>query len=256
VSRSLRIAVWGTAALVLYLAAVAVTYRSELVVGRPLYNGEVPPPPYNWVDPPADLVDENTPPQPGASRVEFTEEGSRGRTVATGDGQAFLILGVGGIEPMEGEEAVEVTLTPRVADPPSTDGMRIDGNAYDIEAVYETSREPAVLLRRATVVLRFPVHATEVVRLEGGVWESAGPTQISPQSAQVFVRVNELGTFAAAGEPPPREIPTWVFAAAASAVVIAVLAILERRRSSRRREPGTGRVRPGAGHGRRPKRRR
>ncbi|HVL81976.1 MAG TPA: hypothetical protein VM840_10335 [Actinomycetota bacterium] len=249
--------VLGLLAVVVYLAAAALTYRVELVPGRPLYDGEVPPPPYNWVEPPSDLEAENAAPQPGEATVEFAPEGSRARTIATGDGQAFLILPIGGIEPREGEETVTVRITPVAARPRTFDGMLIDGNAYRYDARYTTSGEPVRLLANATVILRYPVHATQIVRSAGGRWEDAGATQAAVQSAQLFVRVRELGTFAAAGAEPPREIPLWVYLAAGSAVALAVAAGYEWRRSrARAAARASGKpVRPDAAK-RRPKKRR
>jgi hypothetical protein len=56
-----------------------------------------------------------------------------------------------------------------IALPPQ--GMRVDGNAYRIEAVYSVSKAPVVLSKPATVVLRYPVHATDLLRYSGG-WVS------------------------------------------------------------------------------------
>lgn len=246
-SSSRRALAWGSLAVGAYVVAFMVTSSVVAVPPRPLYDGEVPLPPYNWVDPPSDLADDNEPPQPGSSTLEFSPEGSRGRTVATGDGQAFLILPLGAIEPREGEESVTVTIQPRRPSTTEFDGKRIDGNAYEYRAVY-ASGAPARFIEASTVVLRYPVHATEVVRQTATGWERAAETQTAPQSAQIFARVTELGTFAAAGEPPPMQIPRWAFIAAGSALAV-VLALIVERRSAAKRRTGRrkGEVRRGAG---------
>lgn len=205
----------------LYLAAVQLTSATGYPV-RPLYDGTAPPPPYNWVDPPPDLEEQNLEPLGGVSSITMTPEGSRARTIQTPDGQALVTVPTGAFD-----EEAEISITPSAprVEPPA--GLRIDGNAYTFTAKNTAGREvnPS---KQVTIILRYPVHATTLLRLDGGNWDDLKARQIDV-NAQVFTRVNELGTFAAAA-PPEGGLPWWVPAAGLSVIAAAVAIILDRRR--------------------------
>ncbi len=234
------VGLWGLAAAAAYLAAAALSFGAGLVPVRPIYDGLAPPPPYNYVDPPPELAEDNRPPQPGEGTVEFTPEGSMARSVATPDGQALLILPQGAIEPREGERLVEVTLEPlspaSMPAPPA--GLVIDGNAYAYEAVYRPSGEEAVAARELTVVLRYAVHAEQLLMLDGGAWRPL-EADAAPGSLQLFGDTDRLGVFAAAG-PPVEEGRDWTpVAIAGLGVLAAVVGYLVGRRPRSGAKPET-----------------
>jgi hypothetical protein len=235
-----RALAFGLGAAALYLGAALLTSGLRTAVVRPLYDGLAPPPPYNWVNPPADLEEGNTRPQGTTSEVEFVPEGSKPMSVNTPDGQAVLIFQLGSFEPREAQTAVSVRITPRDAAPlPEPDGLAIDGNAYVAEATYVPSGERAPLATKASIVLRYPTHATEVLRLAGNRWTSLGG-EAAPASLQLFADTTELGTFAAAGPPPGPNIPWWAFVLGGAAVAATGFELwrLRRRRAAARAAAG------------------
>ena len=230
---------WGVAAAALYLAAVAYTW--PLAPIRILYEGEAPPLPYRWVHPPAELAQDNQPPQSGAGQIALTPQGSQSTSIVTDDGQAGVIFRFGAIAPRTGATSVKAKVVPldpaALPRPPS--GLRFDGNAYRVEATYNTG-EPVVLSMPMTVVLRYPRHATMLLRLSGEIWTTLD-AHIVPGSLQIFAGTDHVGVFAAVGPagPPPA---VWVGYAIAAAAVLGVAAAiaarrLRARRSDRRDKP-------------------
>ncbi len=188
---------WGVAAALLYvITAVSV---SRVMPIRILYEGEAPPVPYRWVAPPPPLAASNMPPQSGAASVPVGVQ--PGQTI-TGDGQAVVVFPEGAIPPRQGESQADVKITPldpsTVAPPPR--GMRFDGNAYRVEAVYSVSRTPVVLSKSATVVLRYPVHSTDLLRY-AGEWATLRG-QVVQATLQVFATTDRLGVFVAVAPVP------------------------------------------------------
>jgi hypothetical protein len=169
---------------------------------RTLYDGEAPLLPYNWVVPPAHLAATNLLPGSGAGTVPV---GLRPHSVSAADGQAVIIFPEGVIESREGESAAAVTITP--LDPatvsPARPGLRHDGNAYRIEGRYANSGEPIVLRRGATIVLRYPVHATVLLRLTDAEWSQLAADAV-PSTMQIFTSTDRLGTFVAAAPATAR----------------------------------------------------
>jgi len=98
-----------------------------------------------------------------------------------------------------GESSVNVTILPldpgSLAAPPA--GRRFDGNAYRVSASYAGSAAPAVFGAAVTVVLRYPVHATQILRLDGGAWTPL-PSIRFEGSQQALANTDRLGTFVAA----------------------------------------------------------
>src|SRR5262249_17569239 len=138
---------------------------------RLLYEGEAPPLPYRWVRPPANLPEPNQPPSSGSGDIALTPTGSQSASILTDDGQAPLILRFAAIAPRRGASAVTVKLAPldprSIAPPP--DKLVFDGNAYRMEATYNTGG-PVTLVKPATPVLRYPKHATVLLRFSGSGW--------------------------------------------------------------------------------------
>jgi hypothetical protein len=228
---------WGLAASACYLIAGTVVW--PVVPLKILYEGEAPPLPYRWVHPPANLPEPNQPPTPGSGTIVLTATGSQSSSVLTDDGQAAVIFRFGAIAPHAGASSVTVRITP--LDPETVSaaptGLRFDGNAYRMEGTYNTG-EPIALLKSVTPVLRYPKHATVLLRSSGSGWTSL-ETHIVAGSLQLFGPSDRLGVFAAAapstGAPAPGAASAAVAAAIAGVLVaIAALVLVRRRRMPRR----------------------
>ncbi len=193
--------VWGLAVALLYIAAVAGSHWAGLIPVRPLFDGMMPPPPYRYVNPPIEFIRENQPALAGTGMLRLTDTGSEPGSAATNDGQAVVTFASNTVAPQAGESAVLVTLTP--LDPGRVAAQlrdRADGNAYRVEIVYAGSRAPAVLQRPFTVVLRYPVHATEIYQAGSPGWEVL-PTTYFPTSFVVYAESRRVGTFVATAPP-------------------------------------------------------
>ncbi len=225
---------WGLAAAVCYMASVWTVVRPVPV--RILYEGMAPLPRYRWVTPPADLAAGNEPPKGWSASIPFLPRGLQPGSFATGDGQVIAVIRQGAILRHPGEASVRVTLTPldaaALAPPPA--GMRFDGNAYRVEAVYDASGDPATIRIPATIVLRYARHAEELLRLDGSTWTGLIATTV-PESMQIFATTDRLGVFVTAGPPwGGRAGPWWAYAASIVVLLLASVAFLRGRRRAGR----------------------
>lgn len=237
---------YGLGAAGVYVAAAFVLSATGIVPIRPLYDGLAPPAPYRYVNPPADLADDNEQPLRGRSRLEVGDKGSAARTVGTADGQMLVVFADGTVPAREGEREVVVEIDPidPAPLPPAPPGMRIDGNAYVVAASYRSAGERAAIREPVTVVLRYPMHASHVLMRSGQGWRRL-ETETAAASLQLFAEAPSLGTFAAAGAPTRSR--AWIaYAAAGAGVVAGVAGYLtgrRRARKPRRRRPRTRRPR-------------
>jgi hypothetical protein len=191
------------------------------------------------VDPPDEFADENRPPQPGTAVVELTGRGSEPRGILTEDAQGQATLPEGVFAPHPGAERVRIRIDP--LDPgdlaPAPAGLTFDGNAYRYSAEYLPEGRTAEAAASLTVVLRYPRHATVVLRLEGRRWVRLPTTRI-PASLAVVGETRELGTFVAAAPPStgsqgiPPALLAWVSVGAA--VLGAGVGLWSRRRIRQR----------------------
>lgn len=255
----------GGALAILYLSVATLSYRSGLLPIRPLYEGTAPPAPYRWVSPPKDLAAGNVPPARGSGTVRFTPKGSEASAVATDDAQAIVAFQDGSIKPKAGNTSVKVDITPldpaTLAQAPAD--FRFDGNAYRIAAAYQPSGAPAEMAVGScptdqstnrlcpTVVLRYPLHATDLFRLDGTSWTLLVTTP-AIASLQVFTDTPALGIFVAAGPPRPVAPPpshlgqiigiTLGAVAVAGSVAISRFGVARRMLRRRRKRRQTGRA--------------
>jgi hypothetical protein len=164
-----------------------------------LYDGLVPLPPYHWVTPPLNLAKDNQPPGSGEAVLGLGPQGSPALAVSTDDAQAAVTFAAGAIAPRPGDSVVQITITP--FDPagllPAPKGHTVDGNAYRVDAIYQDSHTPVTLVKPVTVAIEYPVHATEMLRLDGARWTVLTATRF-PASQQVVTTATRLGTFVAA----------------------------------------------------------
>ncbi|MGH2437753.1 MAG: hypothetical protein ACRDFA_12285 [bacterium] len=179
----------------LYL--IAATGTARFIPIRLLYDGEAPPPPYRWVNPPGNVPGPHEPPEPGVGAVALTASGSEAKTVFTPDLQASVLFRKDAVTPRSPETTVQVRLIP--IDPetiaPVPPGARFDSNAYRIAALYENSRQPATLRAPVFLVMRYAVHASTLL------WSPGTPTWTPIEASgiiagqQLFAETDRLGIF-------------------------------------------------------------
>ncbi|MGH2758634.1 MAG: hypothetical protein ACRDKJ_03615 [Actinomycetota bacterium] len=244
----LRRVLWGVVAVGTYVATALVASRNATLPTAPVFDGLAPPVPYRYVNPPADLAEENEPPLRAVGTLKLADAGSRARTVATADGQMLVVFADDAVASREGEDEVTVRITPLdpgpLPEPPG--GLVVSGNAYGVDARYTRSRDRAELEVPATVVIRYAQHGRDVLHLRGRSWRSL-ETERAEASFQLFAEASELGMFTAAGVPERSR--TWIaFAVAGAGLVAGAAGYLtgrrrrgrpqRRRGSPRRRRPG------------------
>lgn len=230
-------AAWGLAAVLLYLFAAPVVWRA--VPARLLYEGEAPPAPYRWVHPPPELARDNQPPTGGTGQIGLNPTGSGSASILTDDAQAGVIFPHDAVAPQAGVTTAVVRITPvdpaTVAPPPA--GLVFDGNGYRVEAAYQ-SDGPIALRRPVTPVLRYPRHATILLRWSDGEWTALDTKRVQA-ALQIFAASDRLGVFVAA-RPTAGGASSWLLYGAAAAVVLAAAgaaAALRRKRQARRAAP-------------------
>jgi hypothetical protein len=228
----IRVWIWGAVAVGVYLVAGSSTWPQ--IPTHLLYEGIAPPLPYRWVHPPANLPDPNQSPQTGQESITLGAAGSPSTSVVTGDGQAGVILRSGAIAPRPGARSVEVIITPldpgMLSPPPGR--LQFDGNAYRVEAT--DAMGGSVLLRAPiTVVLRYPRHATMLLRSTGTGWTPL-EAHVVPGSLQIFASTDQLGVFIAAAPEGATGI-SWIAAVAVGAAIAGLLAALIAFAAGRRR---------------------
>lgn len=193
---------WGALVVAAYLGAVL---AAGPLPGPLLYDGLVPLPPYRWVHPPADVARDNQPPTPVEQTLTIGPR-SPASEVATDDDQALVTFPAGVIAAKSGESSVKVKITP--LDPatvaPAPKSQPYDGNAYRIEAVYAASGAPVALTAPVTIVLRYAIHGTRMLRYQGSGWVTLSVTRYDG-SQQVLANSDRLGVFVVAtGAPAAR----------------------------------------------------
>jgi hypothetical protein len=216
----LRFSIAGALAIGVYLLTALVSFKTGLVRVRPLYEGNVAPPPYRWVNPPPDFVAGNKKPAGTSGSVTLRKTGSVGFSVGTPDQQSVVILPDGAFAPKAGQTTVKITIAPldpaTIGAPPA--GMHYDGNAYDIRAFYEPSGAPAqpnattcpaatsgLPTKCITVVLVYPINANTLQRRDGATWVVV-PAQ--PAAQQLYGDSSRTGVFVAVGPGAVGTVPT------------------------------------------------
>jgi hypothetical protein len=244
-----RVRAWaaaGGAAIVLaYLGGAVASGRHSPLARRPLLDGLAPPPPYHWVKPPPELAPTNKPPASVRQTVRLTSAGSEVSAIATGDGQASLVLEANAFAPSPGASEVAVAIDP--LDPaglaPAPQGLVLAGNAYRMRFTYQPSGKPATVGGKATAVLIYPLLPIPVGSLfdytmlgspDGKAWERQQSTA-TPGSHQLAATLKTPGYVivavppAPAASPAPNRVPLIAGLAAAALVIIAGAVVLTRR---------------------------
>lgn len=228
--RRAGLAAWGTGAAIVYLLIAPYAWRG--VPARLLYEGEVPLAPYRWVHPPAPLARDNQQPSGGRGEIGLSPIGSGSASILTDDAQAGIIFPHDSVAPRRGVTTAVVRITPvdpeTVAPPPPE--LVFDGNGYRVEGTYQNGR-PIVLRGPVTPVLRYPRHATVLLRWSNGAWTALDTKRVEA-GMQVFAASDALGVFVAARSAGGGPAPWLLYAAAAVALAVAaaVVAVLTGRR--------------------------
>lgn len=212
----------GLAAGALYVAVT--TLGQGTMPARLLFDGFAPPQPYRWVSPPSQFAGSNQSPLAARGTVALAADGSDSVSLPTGDGQAYFIAPKGAFGARQGQTAIAITVTPqnpaRFGPPPR--GLAPDGNVYTFAASYQPSGDPATPVKRVSVVLRYPIHATALLRLSGDTWVPIDTIRV-PASLEVFANTTQLGTFVAAA-PKSASVPRWILYFSIGAIVLAAVA--------------------------------
>ena len=197
----------------LYLLSAFASGRLDFFARRPLLDGIQAPPPYRWVKPPADLASTNLKPDSVRMNVKFTKGVSDGEFVATGDGQASIVLPKAAVPAKPGATAAQFTIDPR--DPAQfrgyPSGLSVRGNVYELRATYTGGGGGPVttLNPPGRVIVVYPSEAgafrrsTHVVvfSADGAEWATLQTDNDSPVALQIAVSAPQLGYFAVAAKP-------------------------------------------------------
>jgi hypothetical protein len=222
----------GATVAAVYLAGAAMTARLNPLEGRALLDGGFLAP-YNWVSPPPELAASNTPPSPASQSVPVSPEGgSEAVGISTQDLQVTLLLSKGAFPPREGQDSVEVRITPLAA----TDvgalpgGRRPQGNVYRIEATFQPGGEAVDRVQpNAQLVLVYPAppnpgtfDGTIFVSSDERTW-TALDTKISSARHQALATTPRLGYVVVGATPQPS--PSSAATSGGSSQVVRILLI-------------------------------
>ena len=233
---------WLTAGVGSALFFVTTTLAWLVSPARLLYEGYLPAPPYRWVHPPGERANDNQRALAGNGTVPLGSLGlSLPRQIETDDAQAIVTFPSGVVSIQPGQSAVMVAIVPQ--DPargaPAPAGLRFDGNAYRIKASYAPSASEIVLAGPVTVVLRYPLHATTVLRSSGTGWAALSTIRY-PGSLEVLATSDQLGVFVAATASGGRAVRWVPYLPAAAGLAAAIAGALLIRRRGQLRTPTGG----------------
>lgn len=218
------------------LVAAVLVLPGPARLGRGLYDGVSPLPPYQWVHPPRELARDNRQPEPGRASRDLDPAGRSPGAVATGDAQCTVIFNDGAVAAGPLGRTITVTITPfdpaSIAPPPP--GMRFDGNACRFDGVSGATGAVPQFRRPVTVILRYATGGTEIVRMTSGgapVWQPIRTIRYAGHLRLLVADVTTLGTFApvAPAGTPYISPASWAAPAVAAAAAVFVVLVLLRR---------------------------
>ncbi|MFP5317633.1 MAG: hypothetical protein ACLGI2_04990 [Acidimicrobiia bacterium] len=200
----------GPVLALLYAAVAAATAALAPHVGRPLFDGFAPPPPYNYVEPPPELRSSNFPPRAATTSVVLEEGGTAAINVSTEDAQAIVTLPAGAVPPNPDgdDQSVTVGLLPLApsALPPLPPELRPASNVYQLALTYQPSGTP---------VGAGGLAAGATVALTGGL---LGDTLLYSADGQAWQRVPARPFGNTHGMTGPVQGPGYYLVAASPAV--------------------------------------
>lgn len=197
----------GIALVLAYLVVAWVSVQAGLVLRSPLYDGLFSHPPYRWVSPPEERVDNNEPPVPDEFEVQVSTSGQADPgSVTTNDGQHTLTFNY--LPPAPQPYTFTISMTPR--DPqdfaPPPPGFYFDSNAYELESRRADTGEP--IDGHFTSIMRFSALAPQMLELQDGEWTVLPDPLYTEADHQVSADTPASGVFVAAGTGirPPEEV--------------------------------------------------
>ncbi len=135
----------------------------------PVYDGIiVPPEPYRWESPPANLRAGNKPPLSGETTLPLQNGQVAGGGVQTGDNQGVIYFGPGTFKAPAGTQAVTCTIEPDPNPPTAPPGVEIRGNVYRIGCVAQPGGAPVTLASSYHLTMRFPPGAFKEIQYNDG----------------------------------------------------------------------------------------
>jgi hypothetical protein len=204
----------GFAALALGLAAAALLHGR--LAAPPVYDGiVVPPEPYRWESPPANLRAGNKAPLPGDATLPILNGQVAGGGVQTADNQVVIYFGPGTFKAPTGSQTVKCTIAPDPSPPAPPSGVETRGNVYRIGCVAQPGGAPVTLGSSYHLTLRFPPGAFKEIQYDDGSGWRSLPTLKAP-GGDPYASVNAPGFGEYAATVP-------VGATAPSASIISIL---------------------------------
>jgi hypothetical protein len=181
----------GLAAAALGLIAAALLHGR--LAGPPVYDGiVVPPEPYRWESPPANLRAGNKPPLPGEATLPVLNGQVAGGGVQTGDSQVVIYFGPGTFKAPAGAQTAKCTIQPDPNPPPAPPGVEIRGNVYRITCVAQPGGGPVTVASAYHITMRFPPGAFKEIQYDDGSSWRALPTLRAP-GGDPYASVNAPG---------------------------------------------------------------
>ena len=238
----------GLVALALGLLVAGLLHsRSE----PPLYDGiVVPPEPYRWVSPPANLAAGNKPPLSGEVILPVLNGQMAGGGPQTGDSQVIMFFGPGFFKAPAGAQAVKCTIEPEANPPAAPSGIDIRGNVYRINCVGQPGDGPVTVAAMYHLTMRFPPGAFKEIQYNGGSGWRALPT-LRAGGGDPYASVNApgFGEYAATAPTgaPGDSIVTILgrylefYGILAFVIIFGVIAIIQEIRRRRHQQPTTPR---------------
>jgi hypothetical protein len=258
----------GLGVAVVYMATAWFSGHLSPLARLPLLDGLIPPAPYRWVDPPADLAPTNVEPVSETSEVELGNRGSVTAILSTDDAQVTVVLPRGAFPEARRQRGVRVRIEPLAADEvePPDPPQRILGNAYRLRANYVPSGEPAPLEIDARVVLVYPFFPTDhgehavIASADGETWSAVETNDFrsiqqadGPIETLGYVAVAQTGTTPTPTPGAENGADVATIAIVVGLVALAAGAAFALRPSGRNGRGGTRRSSKGSGSGRRKK---
>jgi hypothetical protein len=181
-----RVGLIGAAVLGTYLVVAVATLGLSGRRLLPLFEGVGPPPPYQWVHPPAAFSAGNVKPAPVAIDIAIQGGHSTRAAASTPDGQIVVNFTADAFPAHGNDSRVHVAITPH--DPatlgPVPPGLAADGNAYRVALTYEPSNTPVdTLATSSDIAMTAPIPGHALLSSsDGRTWSKLAATTVATTS--------------------------------------------------------------------------
>jgi hypothetical protein len=165
----------------------------------PLYDGIiVPPEPYRWVSPPANVQAGNKPPLPGEQTFPVQNGQVAGGGLQTGDNQVVMFFGPGAFKAPPGAQSVTCTMAPMSNPPPPPSGSEIRGNLYRVGCVAQPGAGLVTVASVFHLTMRFPPGAFQQIQFyDGTAWHALKTNRAPGGDPYASVNGSAFGDYAA-----------------------------------------------------------